>query len=151
MGPMISKLWSLSKVSPAKKMILKHIKQNKIRVMLGQYNNVGHRNSLKFNKVAVNDISTGKIARKYFFIENADKHMTVEMMFKRLHYNGFDEKEKIDGNIEQLSRMTRDFWIFWMQAERKMGTTRCHCYSNRKTSKFEIKRRLKKTAPLIYR
>lgn len=113
---MISKLWSLSKVSPAKKMILKYIKQNKVGVLLGQYKNVVHQNSLKCNKVAVKDISTGKILRKHFFIENAGKHLTMELMFKRLHYNGFDEKEKIYWNIEQLSKMTRDFWIFWMQA-----------------------------------
>ena len=65
-------------------------------------------------------------------------------MFEQISYNDLNEKgaqiEKIDGNIEQLSKNDmRDFWKFWMQAQRRMETTMMyHCYSNRKVSESQI-------------
>ena len=107
--------------------------------IVGPMQHVGHENSLKCNRVAVKDASTGKLSR-HFIVENTDKDMSIEQMFEQMYYNDFIEKGtcigKIDWNIEQLAR---DFWKFWMQAQGRMGTTmRCHCHSNRKVSKFQI-------------
>ena len=54
--------------------------------------NVGHQNSLKCNRVAVKDASTGKASRHYFLIENAGKDMNMEQMFEQMYYNDFNEK-----------------------------------------------------------
>ena len=43
----------------------------------------------------------------------ASKDMNIEQMFEQMYYSEFTEKEaqigKIDGNLEQLQRITRDF------------------------------------------
>ena len=79
----------------------------------GPIQNVGHQNSLKFNRAVVKDASTGKLSRHHFLIENASKDMNIEQMFEQMYYSEFTEKEaqigKIDGNLEQLQRITRDF------------------------------------------
>ena len=54
--------------------------------------NVRHQNSLKCNRVAVKDASTGKVSRHHFLIENAGKNMSMEQMFKQMYYNDFNEK-----------------------------------------------------------
>ena len=81
--------------------------------IVGPIQNVGHQNSLKCNRVAMNDASTGKLSRHHFLIENASKDMSIEQMFEQMYYSDFTEKgaqiEKIDGNLEQLSKNDRRF------------------------------------------
>ena len=61
----------------------------------------------------MNDASTGKLSRHHFLIENASKDMSIEEMFEQMYCSEFTEKEaqigKIDGNLEQLQRITRNF------------------------------------------
>ena len=61
--------------------------------------NNGHQNSLKCNRVAVKDVSTGKLSRHYFLIENASKDMSIEQMFEQMYYNDFNEKGAQIGKI----------------------------------------------------
>ena len=81
--------------------------------IVGPIQNVGHQNSLKYNRVAVKDASNGKLSRHHFLIENASKDMSIEQMFEQMYYGDFTEKgaqiEKIDGNLEQLSKNDRRF------------------------------------------
>ena len=73
--------------------------------ILGPIQNAEHQNSLKCNRVAVKDTSTGKLAKHSFLIENAGKYMSIEQMFEQMYYNNFNEKGiqigKLDGNIER--------------------------------------------------
>ena len=59
------------------------------------------------------DVSTGKLSRHHFLIENASKDMSIEEMFEQMYYSEFTEKEaqigKIDENLEQLQTITRNF------------------------------------------
>ena len=47
----------------------------------GPIQNAGHQNLLKCKRVAVKDVSTGKLKRHHFLIENAGKD--IDMMFER--------------------------------------------------------------------
>ena len=38
------------------------------------------------------DVSTGKLSRHHFLIENASKDMSIEQMFEQMYYNDFNEK-----------------------------------------------------------
>ena len=49
---------------------------------VGPIQNVGHQNSLKCNRGAVKDVSTGKLSRHHFFVENASIDMSIEQMLK---------------------------------------------------------------------
>ena len=60
--------------------------------IVGPIQNVGHQNSLKCNRVAVKDASSGKLSRHHFLIENASKDMSIEQMFEQMYYNDFNEK-----------------------------------------------------------
>ena len=60
---------------------------------VGPRQNVVHQNSLKFNRVAVKDESTSKLARHHFLIENACKNMSVEQIFQRMYHNDFNDKK----------------------------------------------------------
>ena len=81
--------------------------------IVGPIQNIGHRNSLKCKRVAVKDVSTGKLSRHHFLIENASNDMSIEQIFEQMYYNDFTEKGaqigKIDGNLEQLSKNDRRF------------------------------------------
>ena len=59
----------------------------------GPRQNAASPNLLKFSRVAVKDISTSKLARNYFGIENADKIMSAEQVFQRMYHNNFKDKE----------------------------------------------------------
>ena len=88
-------------------------------------------------------ISTGKLTRHNFLIENAGRDMSIEQMFEQMYYNGFNEKGtqigKIDVNIEQLSKNNKKFFKFWMQPQEQIITTmRYYCQSIRKVSKSQI-------------
>ena len=57
--------------------------------------------------------------------------MSIDQISEQMYYNDFNGKgaqiRKIDGNLEQLSKNDKKFW---MQAQGKMGsTTRYHCHS----------------------
>ena len=90
-----------------------HIKQNLVECVVGPIQNVGHQNSLKCNRVAVQDASTDKLSRHHFLIENASKEMSIEQMFEQMYYSDMTEKGaqigKIDGNPEQLSKNGKRF------------------------------------------
>ena len=81
--------------------------------IVGPIQNFGHQNSLKFNRVAVKDAPTSKLSRYHFPIADASKDMSIEQMFEQMYYSDFTEKgaqiEKIDGNLEQLSKNDRIF------------------------------------------
>ena len=81
--------------------------------IVGPIQNVGHQNSLKCNRVAMKDASTGKLSRHHFLIENASKDMSIEQMFEQMYYSDFTEKGarigKIDGNLEKLSKNDKRF------------------------------------------
>ena len=87
--------------------------------------NNGHQNSLKCSRVAVKDVSTGKLSRHYFLIENASKDMSIEQMFEQKFYSDFTEKGaqigKIDGNLEQLSKNDKRFLEILDAGTRKNG------------------------------
>ena len=81
--------------------------------IVGPIQNATHQNSLKCNRVAVKDTSTGNLAMHHFLIENADKDMITEQMFEQMYYNDFNEKVtqigKIDENIEQPLKNDKRF------------------------------------------
>ena len=81
--------------------------------IVGPIQNVGHQNSLKCNRGAVKDASSGKLSRHHFLIENASKDMSIEQMFEQMYYSDFTEKGarigKIDGNLEKLSKNDKRF------------------------------------------
>ena len=81
--------------------------------IVGPIQNVGHQNSLKCNRVAVKDASTGNISRHDFLIENASKDMSIEQMLEHMYSNDFNKKGaqigKIDGNLEELSKNDKRF------------------------------------------
>ena len=86
------------------------------------------------------DASIGKLSRHHFLIDNASKDMSIEQMFEQMYYNDFNEKGaqigKIDGNLEQLSKNDKKFW---MQTQGRMGSTmRYHGHSNRRVSNSQI-------------
>ena len=93
--------------------------------IVGPIQNVGHQNSLKCNRGAVKDASSGKLSRHHFLIENASKDMSIEQMFEQMYYSDFTEKEaqigKIDGNLEQLSKNDRRFVEILDAGTRKNG------------------------------
>ena len=89
----------LSKLFPAKMMVLMHFKQ--LWCALGPRQSVGRQNSLKFNSVAVKDESTRKLARHRFFIENARKNMGEEQIFQRMYHIYFNGKKNLIGKMEQ--------------------------------------------------
>ena len=93
--------------------------------IVGPIQNVGHQNSLKCNRVAMKDASTVKLSRHHFLIENASKDMSIEQMFEQMYYSDFTEKgaqiEKIDGNLEQLSKNDRRFLEILDAGTRKNG------------------------------
>ena len=80
---------------------------------VGPIQNAANKNSLKCNRVAVKDVSTGKLARHHFLIKNTGKDLSIEQMFEQMYYNDFNEKGnqtgKIDGIIEQLSKNDKRF------------------------------------------
>ena len=89
------------------------------------------------------DISTGKLTRHNFLIENAGRDMSIEQMFEQMYYNDFNEKGtqigKIDVNIEQLSKNKKKIFKFWMQPQERIRTNmRYYCQSIRKVSKSQI-------------
>ena len=90
--------------------------------------NVEHQNSLKCNRVAVKDDSTGKLSRHNFLIENAGKDMSIEQMFEQMYYNDFIEKGaqigKVVGNLEQLSKNDQRFREILDAGTKKNGK---HC------------------------
>ena len=51
----------------------------------GPIQNIGHQNSLNFNRVVVKDGSTGKLSRHHFLIGNASKNMSIEQMFEQMY------------------------------------------------------------------
>ena len=110
----------------------------------GPIQKTGHQNSLKCNIVSVNDVPTGKLARRHFHIENAGKDMSVKRTFEHMYYNNFNEKRTqigmIDGNIEQLSKNDKRFLVILLHTQRRMGITmRYHFHSNKKVPKYQIK------------
>ena len=60
--------------------------------IVGPIQNAGHQNSLKWNRVAVKDASTGKLARHHFLIGKAGKDRSIEQIFEQMYYNDSDEK-----------------------------------------------------------
>ena len=56
-----------------------HASQTKLGwCIVGPIWNVGHQNSLRCNRVTVNDASNGKLSKHHFLIENESKDMSIE-------------------------------------------------------------------------